>query len=269
MRLFIALLLGVTLSLGCASQQTEPTTAQHYSENARRAYLAAMDEFKDRSWESAVSMFDQIKREYSYSRYARLAELRLADIEYEQQKYPEAVGTYRSFAHDHPNDPEVPYARFRVCKALFEQTGESVLLPPLEERELAAANDAYSAIQSFVNDYPVHERRPEADYMLEYVTGLLGRHELYVARFYLTQDKFEPAAERVVYALQKFHNSGLEPEALVLLGETRLKMHRYAEAKAHFMAVIAQYPASAFTLPAQRFLKYLQEHPEPTSIAAQ
>lgn len=269
MRRIIGILLGITLSLGCASQQTEPTTAQHYAENARRAYLAAMDEFNDRSWENATSMFDQIKREYTYSRYSRLAELRLADIEYEQQKFPEAVTSYRSFVHDHPNDPEVPFARFRVCKALFEQTGESVLLPPLEERELAAANDAYSAMQSFIADFPRYERRPEAEYMLEYVTGLLGRHELYVARFYLGQGKFEPAAQRILYALQKFKRSGLEPEGLVLLGETRLKMHQYEEAKRHFQAVLAVYPASAFTRPARRFLKYLEEHPVPTSVTVE
>ena len=145
----------------------------------------------------------------------------------------------------------------------------SILLPPLEERELAAANDAYTAIQSFITDFPLYERRPEAEYMLEYVTGLLGRHELYVARFYLNLDKLAPAAERVIYALQKFRNSGLEPEALVLLGETRLKMHQYAEARVHFQTVLKQYPASAFTLPAQRFLKYLEVHPAPTSIAVE
>ena len=88
MRLLRWLIIGLLFAIGCASQQTEPLTAQRYAENARRAYEAAMDEFNDRSWESATSMFEQVKREYSYSRYARLAELRLADIDYEQQKYP-------------------------------------------------------------------------------------------------------------------------------------------------------------------------------------
>lgn len=223
MRLLQWLFFCFALMFGCASQQTEPVSAQKYTENARRAYEAAMDEFNDRAWDNATSMLEQVKREYSYSRYARLAELRLADIDYEQQKYPEAATAYRTFVHDHPNDNDAGYARFRVCKALFEQTGESVLLPPLEERDLAAANDAYTALQSFIADYPLYERRPEADYMLEFVTGLLARHELYVARFYLNQDMFEPAIDRVQYALKHFQVSGLEPEALVLLGETRLK----------------------------------------------
>jgi outer membrane protein assembly factor BamD len=105
--------------------------------------------------------------------------------------------------------------------------------------------------------------------MLEFVTGLLARHELYVARFYLNQDKFEPAADRIQYALKRFQTSGLEPEALVMLGETHLKMHQYAQARQIFNSVLSRYPASAFTLPARRFLKYLDEHPQPTSVAAQ
>ena len=267
MQLFRWLFLGLVLVFGCASQQTEPLTAQRYAENARRAYEAAMDEFNDRSWDSATSMFEQVKREYSYSRYARQAELRLADIDFEQQKYPEAVTAYRTFVHDHPNDTDASFARYRVCKALFEQTGESILLPPLEERDLAAANDAYSALQSFIADYPLYERRPDADYMLEFVTGLLARHELYVARFYLNQDMFEPAVDRIHYALKRFQGSGLEAEGLVLLGETRLKMHQYAEAREIFNSLLARFPSSAFTSPARRFLKYLDEHPQPTSVA--
>jgi len=69
----------------------------------------------------------------------------------------------------------------------------------------------------------------------------------------LNLDKFEPAVDRIYFTLKRFQNSGLEPEALVLLGETRLKMHQYAEAREVFSSLLAKYPASAFTLPARSF----------------
>jgi outer membrane protein assembly factor BamD len=50
------------------------------------------------------------------------------------------------------------------------------------------------------------------------------RHELYVARFYLNVGNFEAAVARAQYALRNFDGSGLEPEAMVLLGETYLKL---------------------------------------------
>jgi outer membrane protein assembly factor BamD len=93
--------------------------------------------------------------------------------------------------------------------------------------------------------------------MLEVVTGLLVRHELYVARFYLRRDNFEATVARCEYALKNFENSGLEPEALTLLGETYLKMKDLEKARAVLEAVLTKYPESAFTVPAKRFLARL------------
>jgi outer membrane protein assembly factor BamD len=244
---------------GCAATVAEPTTAQRYEENARTAYLAAVAEFEDKDWESATSMFEQVKREYAYSRYARLAELKLADIAFRQDKFPEATTAYRTFVHDHPNDNNVAYARFQVTKALFEQTGDSILLPPQEERELASAADAYTAMKSFLVDFPRYEGVPEIEYMLSVVTGLLVRHELYVARFYLSKGLFEAATARCLYALERFDGSGLEAEALVLLGETYLKLKQPADARTAFTTVLRKYPASAFTIPAKNFLDTLPQ----------
>jgi outer membrane protein assembly factor BamD len=243
----------------CASSQAVPLTAQKYEENARSAFMAAMAEFEDKDWETATTMFEQVKREYAYSHYARMAELRLADIAFKQEKFAEAVTSYRSFVHDHPNDSSVAYARFQVTKALYEQTGDSLLLPPQEERELASAADAYTAMKSFLSDFPRYEGSPEVEYMLSIVTGLLVRHELYVARFYLQKGRFEAAVVRCQYALDRLDGSGLEPEALVLLGETYLKLKRREDARNTFIAVLTKYPDSAFTVPAKNFLAQIEQ----------
>ena len=41
--------------------------------------------------------------------------------------------------------------------------------------------------------------------------------------------------------------SGLEPDALLLLGETYLKMHKWNEARSSFATILQQYPRSALT----------------------
>jgi len=253
-RLLCLLLVGA-LALGCGASQATSVSPQHYQENARRAYAEALEQFEDHDWENATSMFEQVKRQYAYTRYARLAELRLADIAYAQDNYAESVTGYRSFAHDHPNDPLVAYARFRICKALFEQSGETILLPPQEERDLASALDAFTAMKAFLDDFPMNDGVPEVTYMLEVISGLLARHELYVAHFYLKQGHFEAAAARCRYELEHYRDSGLSAEALVLLGETYLKMHRRNEAREAFLNVLSAYPGSAFTVVARRFLR--------------
>jgi outer membrane protein assembly factor BamD len=239
----------------CGGPPAEPHGALTYSDDAKKAYDKAMEAFEAHEWEEAKTLFKEVKRKYSYSRYARLAELRMADADYGSEKLAEAVQAYRSFVHDHRTDPEVPYARFRVCKALFEQMSEGgFLLPPLEERDQATSVEAYKELTSFVKDYPTGPYAAEGKYMLTVVTGRLVRHELYVGRYYLRNDKFEAAVARIQYGLRTYGDSGLEPEALVLLGETYLKMHRAEEARNTFAQVLSQYPSSAFSTAAKNFL---------------
>ena len=243
------------LVMGCAATNQPAESAQEYTENARLAYDEALVEYFDGDWEIAIPMFEEVRRRYAYSRYARLAALRIGDAEFERGNNAEATAAYRAFVHDFPNDVEVPYARFKAAKALFEESSETILMPPLEERDLATIQDAYRAIRGMLSDYPDYKRQPELKYMLEVVSGQLARHELYVARFYLRELNFKAAEARIEYSLQNYQGSGLEPEGLVLLGETLLMMKRGKSARAAFERVLTDHPTSAFTVPAKEFLK--------------
>ena len=255
--LLAAALSALSVTSGCATPLKSAKTAEQYQEDARRAYGKAVEAYLDEDWELAVRLFSDLKRDYSYTRYARLAELRLADIAFRQERFAEAITSYKAFVHDYPTDPEVPYARYRVARALFLQSESSFLQPPLEERDLNSVQGAYTALREFLRDFPDYPRRVELDYMLEVVTGVLVRHELYVARFYLSRDLFKPAVARVEYALTKFGPSELEPEAMTLLGETYLKMKDREKAEAAFRRVLNDYPASPFAVPASRFLELM------------
>jgi outer membrane protein assembly factor BamD len=253
----LALACSLCVALAGCRPEREANSPLRYAENARRDYEEALKVYFDRDFEEAVVLMQEVKRKYGYSRYARLAELRIADAAFRQEKYPEAVTSYKAFIHDYPNDPEVPYARYKVARALFEESSQSLLMPPLEERDLASVNDAYATIGEFLQDYPNYKRGRELEYMLEVVTGMLVRHELYVARFYLARDNFPAAVARCQYALRTFEHSGLEAEAMVLLGETYLKMKERRKARAVFLHVLARYPESPFSRPARNFLSSL------------
>jgi len=263
----LPLALGVALSSlwlpGC-DKESHANTPLDYSENAKRDYDAAMAAFDDKNWESARQLLSEVKRKYGYSRYARLAELRLADADYAQDKFAEATAGYKGFIHDYPNDPEIAYARYRVTMTQYDAVSASFLLPALEERDLAYVNDAHTSIRAFLNDYPNSEHAPQLAYMQSVVTGLLARHELYVAHFYLDRGNFEPAIARIQYALRTYGDSGLEAEGMVLLGEVYLKQKERLKARAVFELVLTRYPTSPFVVPAKRFLGRLAETEKPS-----
>ncbi len=253
----LCLALIAVVESGCEATLNSPIAPTlTYTEDARKAYDEAMGSFRDKDWESARALFEEVRKLFPQSRYARLAELRIADIDFAQDKFTEAIGSYRTFVTNHRNDREVEYARYRLAKALYFDIDDTFFLPPAEERDQATAAEAHREIQSFLKQYPRSRYRRDTEYMLDVVTGRLVRHELYVARYYRRRDNFVAALARIDYATKTFPTSDLYPEALVLRGETLMMMDRRAEAKLAFETVVKDYGAP-FSEPAQRFLDEL------------
>lgn len=248
----LALALFAATAGGCTSSSQTPKKLS-YTEDARRDYEEGMKSFRAKDWEGARQQFLDVKKNYPQSRYARLSELRVADIDFAQEKFTDAISAYRAFAQTYRTDREAEYARYRLSKALFFDISDTILQPPAEERDQAVTADAHRELRAFLRAYPKTRWRKDVEYMLEVVTGRLVRHELYVARYYRRRDNFDAAIARVDYALKTFPNSGLDPEALVLKGETLLMMNRKKEAKLVFESVIKDW-GGPFAITAKAFL---------------
>jgi outer membrane protein assembly factor BamD len=259
--------LASTAPLGCEGPASK--TALGYTADAKRAYEAAMEEFTAHNWLEAVNKMREVKRKYSYSRYARLAELRIADADYEQEKFADAIREYRQFVHDHRSDnDEVAYARSRIAQSEYAQITDSVLLAAGEERDQAIVYDAYKELRGFLHDYPESRESPRMRELLAIVTARLVRHELYVARFYLQRDNYDAAVLRIQYALRNFATGtdvgapvgqSLEPEALLLLGQTYLKMHKWADARGAFETITKRFSDSGLIVSARGYLDWMHD----------
>jgi outer membrane protein assembly factor BamD len=266
-------ILSAALAAGVVGCETpEARTALSYTADAQRAYDEALKEFKAHNWIESQALFREVKRKYHYSKFAKLSELRIADADFEQEKFSEAIRGYRQFVHDHRSDvEEVAYARSRIAEAQYKQIGESFLLPSADERDQAVILDAFKELKGYVHDYPDSKESPKIRELLADVTARLMRHELYVARFYLARDNFQAAVYRIQYAMRNFAggpslrapgeavDSGLEAEALLLLGEVYLKMKKYPEAREAFGAILREYPQSPLVVQAGNFLTYMQD----------
>jgi outer membrane protein assembly factor BamD len=258
-------LLTCLLASGCENEPAK--TALGYTENAKRAYENALEEFNGHRWIESQTSMREVKRRYSYSKYARLAELRIADADYEQEKYSEAIHEYKEFVRAHRSeDEEVAYARSRIAEATYAEIPESFLSPAVEERDQATVVDAYKELRSYVADYPDAKPTPHLRELVRQVTARLVRHELYVAEYYLARENYVAAVARVEYALHTYSSEvdgppagGLMPEALLLLGETYLRMHKWQDARATFEAVVRAESVGPNALRAHRYLDSLAQ----------
>ena len=266
--------LGVALATGSLGCEGIEIGARHatltYTDDARAAYEESMTAFRNHDWEDARALLAEVRRLFPYTRYARLAELRLADIDFETEKFSDAISGYREFAQNHKNDPDVEYSRYRLTKALFSDIDDTILLPPAEERDQATTMEAYKELRAFQREFPRSRYRNDVAYMLDVVTGRLARHELYVARYYLKSDNFDAAVARIDFALKAYPGSHLTPEALILKGETLMKMKMLADARAIFERVLKEFNGP-FLPTAQRFLDeitILESRPRPAATSA-
>ncbi len=266
-RRFASVLIAALLGSGCGGPP--PKSPLSYTEDARRAYETAMVEYKDHNWLDAQLLMREVRRKYGYSKYARLAELRLADIDFEQDKFSEASREYKQFIHDHRGEKEeAAYASARIAECEYREINDTLLLPAPEERDQGSVLDAYRELKTFLKDHPDSKDAPRLCGMLEEVTGRLIGHELRVARFYLNRNNYEGTVGRVQYALRNYSTPlhcaasqesasafGGIPEALLLLGETYLKMARREDARDAFEAVLRGFPSTGYAVEAQRYLK--------------
>ena len=76
---------------GAACGARDAASPMSYGENSRAAYEDAMEAFEDENCIDAEPAFRQIRRDYPYSRYADLSELRRADCLFIEEKWAEAI----------------------------------------------------------------------------------------------------------------------------------------------------------------------------------
>ena len=148
------------MAMGCGAAQSTATLT--YGESARRDYERALRAFNDHDCLTAEPLFNNIVREYSYSRYAALAELRAADCEVQQAHYTEAIRRYRAFIRARPTHAEIDYANFQIASAYYRQIPQDFFLsPPREERDQAPTRG--SASEPHRRRAEPHSRRRSSD----------------------------------------------------------------------------------------------------------
>lgn len=247
--------------LGCASTKSTAVSVS-YGETARANYEKGLRELKDENYPEAVKYFGYVKAKFPFSRFATLAELRIADAYFAQEKYLEAIDAYKLFIKFHPTHPEVlnGYASYRICQGYVEQIpSDWFLVPPSYEKDQAATRDAMRELAAFLRTYPKSPYQEKGRQLYGKCLRKLADHELYVARFYLDRDKPQAAILRLESLLQRYPDAGVDPEVMLLLGQTYLKLEQREKARATFAGLVQKYPNDAYAAKAKLYLQYMSE----------
>lgn len=216
-----------------------------YSKNAAQLYEKGMSKLNSHNCGEAVKIFTKLKEKYPFSRYARVAELRIADCSFDTEDYAQASQKYKEFTQRYPSHDEVDYAAFKRALSTFKRIPSKLfILPPVYERDQSFIREATREFRQFLNDYPDSNYYEEARKYYVKCMNMLAEHELYVAMYYYKKKKYNGAIKRLEGVVEKLKDSDLVPEAILLMAICYLKMKKVDQAKATFNFIVEKYPDS-------------------------
>ena len=249
---------------GCATvhwRGAQPKAGTHtYRDKAHNAYQDAMNAMDAHDWKVALDRLRHVKDHFPYSKYAALAEVRIADALYGQDKYLEAADAYARFAKVRPGNPDAPYAAYRTGVAYMRQAPSTFFLfPPAYEKDLSDVKKAIAALDGFLDSYPKSKFRPKAEKLLATAQDRLIDHEMYVAHFYRRHHKWRGMAWRLEGVLAKYPGKGYDARAKVGLAEAYLHYDkpRIADARKLLGEVLKGHPSSTVKARAEALEKDL------------
>src|ERR1044071_365302 len=222
--------------------------AVDYSVSAQRNYEKGLKELEDKDWLAASKYFQFIKSRFPYSKYAVLAELRLADAQFGAEQYIESIDSYRLFIKFHPTHDMVAngYVSFRIGEGYYRQlSGDFWMFPPSAEKDQSSTEDAANEFKTFVDKYPDSPYRDKAKAIIKEVGKRLADHEWYVARYYWDRGKPMGTVIRLRRLLERYRGGGYDEEALWLLGRAYVAVSMPDRARGAWSELVDKYPKSS------------------------
>jgi outer membrane protein assembly factor BamD len=242
-RFFVSAALAASVPVLGACGAKTGSGAVDYSVSASTNYEKGLKELDRKDWVAASKYFGFIKSRFPYSKFAVLAELRLADAEFGAEQYLEAIDSYRLFIKFHPTHEMVAngYSSFRIGEAYYRQLpGDFWLFPPSFEKDQSATEDAATELKSFL-DKPYRDKAKD---IIKTVGKKLADHEWYVARYYWDRGKPMGTVLRLRRLLEQYRGVGYDEEALWLLGRAYVAVDMRDRARTTWSELVAKYPQS-------------------------
>jgi outer membrane protein assembly factor BamD len=181
-----------------------------------------MDAYEDGDYKDAIEYFQQLKDWYPFSKYAVLAELKIADSNYHLQQYEEAIYAYEEFERLHPRNEAIPYVLYQIGRCYFDQIGTI-------DRDQTPARKAYETFRRLDKQFPNDKyARSGNEHVTTCVRSLVG-NEYYVGLFYYKSNHYKAALYRFMRVLSDYPDVGYHQKALEYIAKCEAELSAKAE----------------------------------------
>tara|TARA_B100000886_G_scaffold297519_1_gene225225 strand:- start:1544 stop:2383 length:840 start_codon:yes stop_codon:yes gene_type:complete len=187
-------------------------------------YEEGLTAFKKNDYFYANKKFSEAELNFKLVELAAKSSIMSSYSLYGINYYDEALENLERYLKVYPADKYVIYAHYLSAVIHYEQISD-------EKKDLQPLLDANEKINYFINKYPKSEYTIDLKFKKNLIENQLAAKELYVAKYYISTQKWIPAINRLRIIVDEYDKTIFIEEALHRLVEIHYYLGLENEAK--------------------------------------
>ena len=247
-KLLLATVFVCFLLAGCTS--TKLAIPETEGEKLQILYSNAIELVRKKDFVDAAILFEDIERQYPYSKWSNQAQLMTAFCYFKSQMHEESIDALERFIALYPSSKKISYAYYLRALNYFEQIKDV-------ERDQSLTAKSKQAFYEVVNRYPESEFADDAYEKIDIINDRLAAKEIVIARYYQFNHQWISAINRYNKILREYDTSVYTEEALHRLVEIYLSLGLHEEAKNYASTLGFNFPSSDWYIKSYELVKDL------------
>ena len=240
----------VILIVFTACSDTKLMTPETEGEKLQILYNDAMELVKKRDFVDAAALFEDIERQYPYSKWSNQAQLMSGFCYYKSNMYNDSLDALERFIALYPGSSKISYAYYLRALNYYEQINDI-------ERDQETTSKAKKAFNEVISKFPESEFAIDALTRIDILDDRLAAKEMEIGRFYLFDHQWISAINRYNVVLNEYKTSIYTEEALHRLVEIYYSLGLHEEAKRYAATLQFNFPGSDWYIKSYELVKDL------------
>ena len=233
----IIILIFIFINTSCAKKKDEIEQHQKKADDTFQLYSEVFESFSKLDYFYANKKFSEAELNFDTVEYAAKAAIMSSYALYGINFYDEALENLERYLRKYPADKNVMYAHYLSALVYYEQISD-------EKKDLEPLLKATKKINFFLKKYPNSEYAIDLKFKMDLIQNQLAAKELYVAKYYISTQKWVPAINRLKVILKDYQETVFIEEALHRLVEIHYYLGLEDEAKKYAKVLGYNYNSS-------------------------
>ena len=218
--IFIILILFTTTN--CAKKESAYETKDKV--DPYKLYEEGLNAFSKGDYFFAEKKFSEAELNFKIVEFAAKSAIMSSYSFYGINFYTEALENLDRYLRKYPADKNIMYAHYLISIIHYEQISD-------EKKDLKPLLEADKKIDFFIKEYPNSDYAIDLKFKKDLIQNQLAAKELYVAKYYISIQKWVPAINRLKKIIEDYQKTVFIEEALHRLVEINYYLGLEKEAK--------------------------------------